>query len=601
MNCTTAFYKIVKLSSGQQKIDIGKMFTDSEYQLAVLTEAALSPNQELSSLANSLMNTSGIDKKELKPGTGVDIENGLPLLDDTTKDDSEIRPKNTERVKSKKRTPALFFCLSFSVIAVLTLLIYLAVAQPQKIDSVLETLISTTSIVTGNSIEKGSEPDYTSVADTKGNAMPINFPVANETEYQLAFRLHGSNTVGEHLAPMLLKGYFKKNKAKKVVLEKSQIAAENSLKVMYRDKRDPVKVEIHAHGSSTGFKDLLSGKTDMSMSSRKINTKETLKLEPLYGKLNTLNTEHIVALDGLAIIIHPSNPISRLTTKQLSQLFSGKISDWADIGGNPGPVTIYARDSNSGTWDSFKSMVLKKHKVELSAVTNRYESSTELSRQVSNDPQAIGFIGLPYVLNSKVLAISDDSNTVAFFPTPFTVATEDYPLSRRLYMYTPERTSTQEIRNFLKFTLSKQGQRIVTKAGFISQNLTTVKPAADPSFPKEYLSLLGKAERLSLSFRFLTGSYQLENKGQNDILRIVEYLSKHPMKKLILAGFSDNQGNLEHNLYLSKLRARTVSQLLENYGISPQKIIGFGAAAPIATNDSDYGRYKNRRVEAWVM
>lgn len=601
MNGTTAFYKIVKLSSGHQKIDIGMMFTDSEYRLAVLAEAALSPNQELSSLAKSLINTPGIDKNELKPGAELDIENGLPILDDNTNDDSEIKPKNTERVKSKKRTPSLFFSFSFSVIALLALLIYLGIAQPQKIDSVIETLLSTTSTATSNSIEKGSGPDYTSAANTKGNAMPRNAPVANEPEYQLAFRLHGSNTVGEHLAPMLLKGYFKKNMAKKVVLEKSKIATENSLKVMYRDNREPIIVEIHAHGSSTGFNDLLSGKTDMSMSSRKIKTKEAIELEPLYGKLDTLNAEHIVALDGLAVIIHPSNPISRLTTKQLSQLFSGKISDWADVGGNPGPVTIYARDGNSGTWDSFKNMVLKKHKVELSAVTNRFESSTELSSKVSNDPQAIGFIGLPYVLNSKVLAISDDSRTLAFFPTPFTVATEDYPLSRRLYMYTPESTSSQEIKNFLKFVLSKEGQRIVTKAGFISQNLTTVKPAADPSFPQEYLSLLEQAERLSLSLRFLTGSYQLDNKGQTDILRIVEYLSKNPMKKLILSGFSDSQGNPERNLYLSKLRARTVSQLLESYGISPQKIIGFGASAPIATNDSDYGRYKNRRVEAWVM
>ena len=103
------------------------------------------------------------------------------------------------------------------------------------------------------------------------------------------------------------------------------------------------------------------------------------------------------------------------------------------LGGNSGAISIHARDDKSGTYDTFKSLVLDPLNLKLLAAAHRYESSTELSDAVAADPGAIGFIGLPYVRRSKVLGISAGAGNPPIVPTQFTVGTEDYPLSRRLY------------------------------------------------------------------------------------------------------------------------------------------------------------------------
>lgn len=271
-------------------------------------------------------------------------------------------------------------------------------------------------------------------------------------EIQTVLRLHRSNTIGENLAPRLLEAFLKKQ-ARSLQLISGEVDVEKILQAVSSENQ-PLAIEIHAHGSSTGFKDMLAGVTDISMSSRPIKTQEVQQLKAKFGDLSASGSEHIISVDGLAIILHPSNPVNALSSKQIAMLFSGEYQDWSQVGGKPGAVTICARDSNSGTWDSFKNMVLKKNKVNLSANAQRYESSSELSNLVSNDIHAIGFIGLPYVLQAKALAVSDSENTMAIVPTSFTVATEDYPLSRRLYLYTSEVSDQPMVREFANFALS---------------------------------------------------------------------------------------------------------------------------------------------------
>jgi len=415
------------------------------------------------------------------------------------------------------------------------------------------------------------------------------------------FRIQGSNTIGEVLAPELLKAFYASEGAQQATLVASDVDVENSLEITYPGKKEISVVPIHAHGSSTGFKALNENKTDLAMASRRIKDKEVQQLESRYGNLKSKSTEHIIGMDGLAVIVNPDNPIAHISTENLAKLFAGNITNWSELGGPDLAVKIFARDSNSGTWDSFKSMVLKKHGVKLLESAERLESSVELSDNVSKTPGAIGFIGLPYVLRAKALAISDGEKGLPIYPTSFTISTEDYPLVRRLYIYEPSTISTQsEAHRFISFVLSKEGQDVVKKAGFISQNIYPTTPVLTDTYPQEYIQSVKNAQRLSLNFRFKSGTVVLDNKAVRDLERVIQFFEANPGQQATLIGFSDSIGDSVINRTLSLQRARAVEQALLARGINIQRTIGLGEMAPIASNLSKLGREKNRRVEIWV-
>ncbi|NLO81402.1 MAG: phosphate ABC transporter substrate-binding protein [Xanthomonadaceae bacterium] len=248
-----------------------------------------------------------------------------------------------------------------------------------------------------------------------------------------ALRLHGSNTIGEQLAPALVEGILRARGYTDIRLVPGTTSTDKTVYAFAQDDLPEIAVEIHAHGSSTAFQGLMAGSADLGMASRPILDREVTALQPQLGNLTAVGSEHVIALDGLAVIVHPSNPVHSLSTRQVAQLFSGQIANWNSLGGPELPVTVYARDDQSGTFETFKSLVLKPHGAQLTPSAHRIESSSELSDRVAQDPGAIGFIGLPYVRRAKVLAINESEQALAIVPTHFTVATEDYPLSRRLY------------------------------------------------------------------------------------------------------------------------------------------------------------------------
>jgi phosphate transport system substrate-binding protein len=285
----------------------------------------------------------------------------------------------------------------------------------------------------------------------------------------------------------------------------------------------------------------------------------------------------------------------------VARIFSGELTDWSQVGGRSAAIELHARDDLSGTYDTFKSLVLEAHGKTLSPNARRYESSTELSDRVANSTGAIGFIGLPYVRNTKALGIAEASGTLAIVPTSFTVGTEDYPLSRRLYFYVPASPVSEELRRFVEFAHSGPGQEVVREVGLVSQNIHAERPRIDPDLPGDYVRLTRDAERLSLNFRFEPASYRLDTKGQRDLGRLVAFLEQQPSRTPLLLGFTDSFGDPAANLALSQERARAVEVQLQARGVFPKVVAGFGPAIPVASNSTEAGRNKNRRVEVWVQ
>ncbi|MBF4558032.1 substrate-binding domain-containing protein [Pseudomonas sp. p50] len=418
-------------------------------------------------------------------------------------------------------------------------------------------------------------------------------------EHGPALRIQGSNTIGAALGPALVEGLMREQGLIKVHREIP--GTTNELRIAGETAQGRrVVVDIAAHGSSTGFTALQAGTADLAASSRPIKDGEVSNLRSL-GDLKSPVAEQVIAIDGLAIILHPHNPLTQLNTDQLARIFSGEAKSWEDVGGVGGTIHLYARDDQSGTYDTFKELVLSGRGKALSATAKRFESSEQLSDAVSQDPQAIGFIGLPYVREAKAVAIADGPSQ-AMLPLNSLIATEDYPLSRRLFFYLPPNGKNPWADALVAYAQSSQGQAIVAANGFIAQTVQAMAVTPNALMPEGYQALSRHAQRLTVNFRFEEGSATLDNKARQDLSRVLDYIKQRDKtnRQVTLVGFGDAKTDPARADLLSKLRAMAVRRELVKRGVVFREIRGFGAEMPVAANSADEGRIKNRRVEVWV-
>jgi phosphate transport system substrate-binding protein len=423
------------------------------------------------------------------------------------------------------------------------------------------------------------------------------YKLMTRQNYVTALRIHGSNTIGSKLAPALAEAYLKKVGATQITREPGKNVEEILIKGVI-SSHDGIAIEIKSHGSSTAFEGLGADKCDIGMSSRRIKDDESKKLAAL-GDMNSLTSEHILGLDGLAVIVNDANPLTSLSIKDIKGAFSGAALKWSDMGGGSTTINLYARDDKSGTFDTFKSLVLGDSK--LNSAAKRFEDSSLLSSQVASDKDAIGFIGLPYIKSAKAVSIKSGAS-LPIFPTSFTVATEDYPLARRLYFYTAQQPKNKRVNEFIEFSLSAEGQEIVEKTGFVPLTVRAGSFTPPESAPAEYKSLTTGAERLSLNFKFQKSSFKLDNKGQRDIDRLIRALASKEFlgRPVMLFGFTDNSQADKESEALSRSRAQAVANELVQRGVTASVVAGFGSRITVADNSSAEGKNRNNRVEIWL-
>lgn len=405
--------------------------------------------------------------------------------------------------------------------------------------------------------------------------------------------IHGSNTVGATLAPMLVTGYLESRYNSDVSAVGTGTVNEQILSTRSGGSR--VSILVAAHGSSTGFQALANDKADIWASSRPVKSAEVAQFNSI-ADLNALASEHVIAIDGLAILVHPSNPVNQLSIDSIGKIFSGEIDNWSELGGDNRPINLYARDDRSGTWDTFKSLVLRKTYA-LDESARRYESNDELSDDVSNDPAGIGFAGLASVRNCKLLAVSE-GNAPALKPNQLTVASEDYPLGRRLFMYTPGDKAPAMADELIDFALGAEGQALVAESGFVSQNPVAVKPEFDRSVPETFKQLTEHYHRLTVNFRFSEGRTRLDNKALRDLLRLKQYLDSNDRSAddLLLIGFADTEHHELKAQMVSELRALSVRKALEDANVPDVSYTGYGHYMPVGGKGSP----RNGRVEVWI-
>jgi phosphate transport system substrate-binding protein len=241
-------------------------------------------------------------------------------------------------------------------------------------------------------------------------------------------------------------------------------------------KRYPnIPVSVTGGGSGTGFAALINGTCDIAEASRAIEPKEitlakTRKINPV---------EYKVGLDGLSVVVSPKNPVSKLTIDQLSDIFTGKIKNWNQVGGNKGSIVILSREVNSGTHVYFKEHVLRhgntKGPEEYAPEALMLPSSQAIADEVATNQNAIGYYGMGYLsAKQKPIQVAKDKSSPYISPMVANVINGTYPISRPLFMYTNGQPQGN-VKLFIEFVFSNEGQQIVSKLDFVPIKQSTSK------------------------------------------------------------------------------------------------------------------------------
>jgi phosphate transport system substrate-binding protein len=234
----------------------------------------------------------------------------------------------------------------------------------------------------------------------------------------------------------------------------------------YMAQTPQVRISVTGGGSGTGIAALINGTVDLANASRAIKAEEIEEaqangVEPV---------EFTVAKDAIAVVVNPANPVNQLTIAQISAIYTGQITNWAELGGPAGPIVLLSRESNSGTYTFFLEEVIrqgnKESKLLFSPDTLLVPSSEGISEEIRQNPNAIGYDGLGYVTSDqKMIALAQTPGQPYVIPSIQTVIDGSYPVSRPLYMYTPGQPSDQ-VKTYLDWILS-DGQVQVKELGFV--------------------------------------------------------------------------------------------------------------------------------------
>ncbi len=224
----------------------------------------------------------------------------------------------------------------------------------------------------------------------------------------------------------------------------------------YKATHPAVSFEIAAEGSTTGISAIIDNTAQIGMSSRRVRPTEASAAQ---AKGVTLKPT-IVAYDAIAVIVNTNHPLTKLTARQVEQIFTGDVKDWSALGGKPGRISVYTRNTSSGTYQDWKDLAMKKRDYATSA--QKMAGNEQIAAEVAKNPNGIGYVGLAYIHAEGIKVIAIDG----VLPSKETVVAKKYPFARPTFYYTNGEPSG-EAAKFIEFTLSDAGQAIAGKIGFV--------------------------------------------------------------------------------------------------------------------------------------
>lgn len=443
------------------------------------------------------------------------------------------------------------------------------------------------------------------------------------------FRLAGEKVLVEALVPALFDS-FSTIAALKMEQPDSDVANVDSYAFVTGTGDAFASVDVPAVDAGTAFLALLDGNAEIVMTRRTVSQTEAEKMitAGLGDPANAAN-QIVAALDGVAIIVSPDNPVGALSIDEIGRIFAGRITNWSTLGGPNLAIKLYRVDDSVNAAGAFVDVVFAGNGLSFSESAGQFNNNADVVAAVGADPAGVGFVSIAGMGRAHALPVRQTCGYLSE-PSLFTVKTGEYPLASNVYFYHSSlRTSkgnpdrAEKINGFLGFVQSPAAQLAVATAGFVDQTIgalpvenqgrrlinSILDSQNDATFRRvqKVIKELAEAERLSATFRFKPGIAQLDARAVGDVKRLVEYLWTTDLsgKEVVLAGFSDAAGTGSQNERLSLKRANQVlTRLQDALGADVANIpfvtLGFGEVAPLGCNDTLEGRSVNRRVEVWI-
>jgi len=392
----------------------------------------------------------------------------------------------------------------------------------------------------------------------------------------------GSTVMSEDLAPELAQGYMEENGYENVTIN-NRGAAGSEVTGTLKGKKESILIQ--PVGNSAGMTAISEKKADIAISL-------------LEAPANNNDEEKEVGMDAVGIIVSKDNKnVTALSVAEIADIFEGTSST---------KMNLYVLDKTNEYYEFFDQEIMEKKRI--SATAKGFSDEKELLDAVAKDPNGIGFVDYEFLKNTgiRVVPIKETATSSPILPNDLTIQSEEYPLAMRIYMYSSEKPDNPHIQKFLDWIEEDEGQDIVEKTGFVNFDVEfiddTKNPEVNDTDPPEYKKLAANGKMISTEFRFEYGGSTLDSRANDDIERVIKFLSKdeNKRKSLVLVGFTDNQGNPAGNIGLSLNRANTLRDALKLHGAKISRTLGLGSAIPLRDNGTEEGRAENRRVEVWV-
>lgn len=357
-----------------------------------------------------------------------------------------------------------------------------------------------------------------------------------------------------------------------------------------------VSILIRSTSTVDGFDWLAAGQTDLWLSARPASDDEEKTLARL-GELAFAR----VGRFGLVVAVHQDNPVSALSHDQLRDIYSGRVVDWAEVGGAPGPIRVYGRTTGSASEGAFADFFYGEDGS--ADVVRALPLFADMQRAIADNPRSIGYVAVGYDKGLKRVALTVDGRVPAH-PDVDGLETEDYPLTNNLFLYRLERPGMDDAEAFVREALSARTEYMMSRYGLRTAGPRLIWPKTHPLLPagRGIAELTANAVRVNITIHFKGDSDDLDSAALQDIRDLVRYL-RHlsvPTRELVHPCYSDDSGDPARDEETSKRLGKIFAAALEEENFVAGQIVPLGATARLASDATLAGRRANRRVETWI-
>ena len=448
-------------------------------------------------------------------------------------------------------------------------------------------------------------------------------------------RMNGSSTIGSKMALELATAWARQHKIPSVRVEAGNDTDEYTVIGQTAESAQTMRVFVQSKGTGFGLEPMLRGQIDFWVASRQILESDLEAMRkrgvpnvPTYAQMTQPGIENVIALGAMAVIVNQRNPVPSLTFAQLRDMYAGKVTSWAQVGGPSNlPIGLISPEPTLATADFFCTSVIG-NKDTLKCMdsfarlaTPRILLMEDVSDAVAANTAGVSFVDFSARRGARPVAVGSDCGAPVE-PSQFRIKTDEYPLTRKHYFYiSPNRPLSPAAKDFLQLTVGPVGQAAAVAAGltnlspamsdvnYASDRLDTVRDAMDggrtrirAGDARAFATATANADRLSITFRFQTGTNDLDSRAEADLGRLVALmqLPNYSQMAVSLIGYSGVAGEYEDDRVLSQDRAEAVRIRLKAAGLQNVTAVGVGPAGAIACNLDPKTTVQNQRVEVWL-